>query len=179
MTLWTQQRVDQLSALWADGLTGSEIARALGVGFSRSAVIGKAHRLRLAARRERGWDEVARSRNWMQRKVHHRQRQERRAKGKQPKPRQPKPPVFKPDAADIAVGAWNALPGTEPIGIMDLTSSTCRWPIGDPKQPGFGFCGAAPVAGSSYCATHRHRSLRRTDASVTMAKEDLRTPVVN
>lgn len=32
---------------------------------------------------------------------------------------------------------------------------TCKWPIGDPKQPGFGFCGEHPHDGETYCATHR------------------------
>lgn len=32
----------------------------------------------------------------------------------------------------------------------------CRWPIGDPKLPGFMFCGEERGMGSSYCDDH-HR----------------------
>ncbi len=31
---------------------------------------------------------------------------------------------------------------------------TCMWPVGDPKQPDFHFCGAAVEVGRPYCATH-------------------------
>ena len=47
--LWTQDRVDGLMRLWAEGKSASQIAVELG-GISRNAVIGKAHRLRLPAR---------------------------------------------------------------------------------------------------------------------------------
>jgi GcrA cell cycle regulator len=46
---WTEERIDRLKAMWADGATASQIAEDLG-GVSRNAVIGKAHRLGLEAR---------------------------------------------------------------------------------------------------------------------------------
>jgi len=46
---WTEERIDRLKAMWADGSTASQIADELG-GVSRNAVIGKAHRLGLEAR---------------------------------------------------------------------------------------------------------------------------------
>ncbi len=46
---WTDERIDQLKAMWEKGLTASQIAEDLG-GVSRNAVIGKAHRLGLQAR---------------------------------------------------------------------------------------------------------------------------------
>ena len=46
---WTDERIDRLKALWTEGNTASQIADDLG-GVSRNAVIGKAHRLGLAAR---------------------------------------------------------------------------------------------------------------------------------
>jgi len=46
---WTDERIDQLKALWQKGLTASQIAEDLG-GVSRNAVIGKAHRLGLQSR---------------------------------------------------------------------------------------------------------------------------------
>ena len=38
--------------------------------------------------------------------------------------------------------------------LTDLSSQTCRWPIGDPKHDDFHFCGATVVPGKSYCAEH-------------------------
>ena len=46
---WTEERIDRLKAMWADGATASQIADELG-GVSRNAVIGKAHRLGLEQR---------------------------------------------------------------------------------------------------------------------------------
>src|SRR4030095_8171494 len=46
---WTEERIERLKAMWAQGATASQIAAELG-GVSRNAVIGKAHRLGLEAR---------------------------------------------------------------------------------------------------------------------------------
>ena len=46
---WTDERIERLRTLWMEGNTASQIADDLG-GVSRNAVIGKAHRLGLAAR---------------------------------------------------------------------------------------------------------------------------------
>src|SRR5205823_4171976 len=46
---WTDERVEHLKKLWADGLSASQIAAELG-GITRNAVIGKVHRLGLSGR---------------------------------------------------------------------------------------------------------------------------------
>jgi len=46
---WTDERVERLKALWADGLSASQCAKILG-GVSRSAVVGKIFRLGLTGR---------------------------------------------------------------------------------------------------------------------------------
>ena len=46
---WTDERIDRLKTMWAEGSTASHIAELLG-GVSRNAVIGKAHRLGLESR---------------------------------------------------------------------------------------------------------------------------------
>lgn len=46
---WTADKVEQLKQLWAEGKSASEIGRI--VGMSRNAVIGKAHRIGVPARR--------------------------------------------------------------------------------------------------------------------------------
>lgn len=55
MSAWTDQAVDRLKVLWAEGKSASQIMNALngefrGSGFSRSSVIGKVHRLGLTGR---------------------------------------------------------------------------------------------------------------------------------
>ena len=46
---WTDERIERLKKMWANGATASQIADELG-GVSRNAVIGKAHRLGLEQR---------------------------------------------------------------------------------------------------------------------------------
>src|SRR6188508_2837178 len=46
---WTDERVELLKKLWADGLSASQIATELG-NVTRNAVIGKVHRLGLSGR---------------------------------------------------------------------------------------------------------------------------------
>jgi hypothetical protein len=50
MTLsWNDQRVERLTELWREGVSASQIAKALGLG--RNAVLGKARHLKLQARK--------------------------------------------------------------------------------------------------------------------------------
>ncbi|WP_299361030.1 GcrA family cell cycle regulator [uncultured Paracoccus sp.] len=48
---WTDERVETLKRMWAEGLSASQIAKDLG-GVTRNAVIGKVHRLGLSNRTE-------------------------------------------------------------------------------------------------------------------------------
>jgi GcrA cell cycle regulator len=51
-------------------------------------------------------------------------------------------------------------PPSEPIrkpqcSLFELTEDACRWPIGDPGQSGFAFCGEETAAiGLPYCPAH-------------------------
>ena len=38
--------------------------------------------------------------------------------------------------------------------LATLEQNDCRWPIGDPKDPAFHFCGAHKLAGRPYCQEH-------------------------
>ena len=44
---WTDERIARLARLWSEGISAAGIARALGDGISRSAVLGKLQRLGL------------------------------------------------------------------------------------------------------------------------------------
>ena len=63
------------------------------------------------------------------------------------------------------------IPMNERKYIQTLTESCCRWPIGDPQQPDFHFCGKKKVAGLPYCEVHARRAFqppqpRRRDREV-------------
>jgi len=45
-------------------------------------------------------------------------------------------------------------PMDEGATIFSLTASTCRWPIGDPVDLGFHFCGANSNVAAPYCDYH-------------------------
>jgi hypothetical protein len=40
------------------------------------------------------------------------------------------------------------------ITTMDLTIDTCRWPLGDPADTDFHYCGELPLVRNPYCEMH-------------------------
>ena len=40
------------------------------------------------------------------------------------------------------------------IPLTELKTNSCRWPLGDPTDPDFSFCGKEAVPGKPYCAAH-------------------------
>jgi GcrA cell cycle regulator len=46
--------------------------------------------------------------------------------------------------------------------LLLLTPTTCRWPIGDPQEPGFRFCMTKHLPGSPYCPEHYARAFSRS-----------------
>ena len=53
---WTDDRIASLKQMWADGATAAAIAERLG-GLSRSAVLGKIHRLRPSVAKKKVYEE--------------------------------------------------------------------------------------------------------------------------
>ena len=47
---WTDERIATLKKMWKDGHSAADIAKKLGEGVTRNAVIGKAHRMGLSGR---------------------------------------------------------------------------------------------------------------------------------
>jgi GcrA cell cycle regulator len=41
-----------------------------------------------------------------------------------------------------------------PLPLIELEEHHCRWPLGDPREPDFGFCARARIAGMPYCPGH-------------------------
>lgn len=42
----------------------------------------------------------------------------------------------------------------QPKTVATLETNDCRWPIGDPREADFHFCGAQQVPGRPYCELH-------------------------
>lgn len=124
---WTDERVTLLKKLWGEGRTAAEIARSLGGGFTRNAVIGKAHRLKLSSRIS-PVSSAPKVKPANTQRVH-----------------APKVKTAPPLPVKIDV---------KRIKFIDLKERMCRWPLGDPQEPDFAFCGCAAVPGLPYCADH-------------------------
>ena len=56
-----------------------------------------------------------------------------------------------------------------PLKIMlrdvEWSRNRCCWPIGDPKLPGFSFCGTAIIPGRPYCEEHSNLAYTNTRES--------------
>jgi len=143
---WNEERIEALTKMWRDGLSASQVARQLG-GVSRSAVIGKVHRLGIAGRdaptRPLGGRPATRVRASAGgvRRAH--------------SPRAPHEQAISIPRVAFEVGATAT--------IHSLTSHACRWPIGEPDQAGFGFCGRLRTGHPSYCAGHAPMATRRRE----------------
>ncbi len=137
---WTGTRTERLKKLWADGHSASGIAALLGE-VTRNAVIGKVHRLGLAGR-------ATTSRKPRPRRTSPRRNGAGRVELRRQPPRLPARPM-PPDDLPPA-------PAALMLSVARLTDATCHWPIGDPRAPGFGFCGAKTASGRQpYCAHHQ------------------------
>jgi len=181
---WTDERIERLKKMWADGATASQIADELG-GVSRNAVIGKAHRLGLEQRPS---------------PVKHEEKEKKAAPAApKPAPRQDgptlrtapapppsdptKPPVVNRSSPEmqyrsigpggfIRQGPGDQQPPIPPApprrlvpakpspevadktSLLELNDRICKWPIGHPGEPDFHFCGAAANPGFPYCVQH-------------------------
>ncbi|MBL7045751.1 MAG: global cell cycle regulator GcrA-like protein [Parcubacteria group bacterium] len=51
-------------------------------------------------------------------------------------------------------------PADQGATIFSLTARTCRWPIGDPRDTDFHFCGADSKTGQPYCDYHAAMAYR-------------------
>ena len=131
---WTQEREEKLKELWKKGHTASQIAEILG-GTTRNAVIGKAHRLKLAARAASKTSRIVKKESSENNKNKDEKFVSRKAR-------------FKSLILDK-----NFEPES-PKSLEQLDDKDCRWPIGHPDEKNFYFCGRTPVEGFSYCKLH-------------------------
>lgn len=140
---WPLEATDAMVELWKSGASAAEVSRALrqrfGLSFSRSAVLGKVHRLGIT-----------------------------RPSAQTPKAARVRPPAavsavyvrvaarYAAEQAARAAAAAKPAPET-PRGahtILSIKSGMCKWPIGDPKDADFSLCGESSFQGGVYCARH-------------------------
>jgi GcrA cell cycle regulator len=179
---WTDERVETLKRMWAEGQSASQIAKELG-GVTRNAVIGKVHRLGLS-NRVGGKDEdevemmpdpapAATATPRAPEPTPITARAAPAADRPAPPPGgatitplpvrkaiipagQPLPP--QPSANEISPEALASVREVEKkarkLTLMELTERTCKWPIGDPATADFWFCGLPAQPGKPYCEAH-------------------------
>lgn len=126
---WSEERLVLGARLWAEGHRAGYIARQIGV--TRNAFLGKAHRLNW----QRGTPLVPTPGPKVKPS----------AKGK---PRVAKP---KPERTVPVKPKWG-------YRLMDLTPTTCRWPVGGSGASTL-FCGDAVATDSVYCEEHRGKGI--------------------
>lgn len=61
------------------------------------------------------------------------------------------------------------------ISILELTEKTCRWPIGDPKDPNFGYCGLTVHPNFPYCPGHVVMAFQSSRKDGKKVANDVRT----
>jgi len=139
---WNDDTIGRLRVLWAEGHRTAEIGRRIGV--SKNAVVGKSHRLNLAARpspiRKGGPGQTTRPR---------RLRCPSLAE-LQGSPQQTS--IMR--LAPAATGTASAPVTAKPIRTPHLGNQSCCWPIGEPGTRGFRFCDVTNEAGKPYCPEH-------------------------
>jgi GcrA cell cycle regulator len=136
---WTLERTERLIALTKAGCSGSVIAAKLGV--SRNSVIGKISRLGM---------QLGNCRNGMRQSLQSELRKPNRpSPNKRRKVQVKSKPVF--EKAPIPVPT---IDDVARVTFPELEAHHCKYPIGDPRQSGFGFCGLERIPGSPYCMPH-------------------------
>jgi GcrA cell cycle regulator len=129
--------------LWEAGRSASEIGRLLGV--SKNSVVGKAHRMKLKARPS----PIKRGSTPQVRRV-------AVAPIARPAAQAPAAP---PKAVETRVPAQAPAPrAARAVARTNGKGPNCLWPIGDPGDQDFHFCGAPAVPGKPYCDEHCARA---------------------
>ncbi|MGJ8527781.1 GcrA family cell cycle regulator [Maritalea sp.] len=176
---WTDERVATLKKLWMEGLSASQIAGELGEGVTRNAVIGKVHRLKLSGRAKPA-PSAPRARKPRATST---ASTPRRPSGgsvsgttsSAPRRRTVHAPVSGANAlqmsaetdanVELAIAQESEIfiPVEERVTLLQLNEVTCKWPIGDPLNDDFHFCGRDSDEGKPYCEFHSKRAYHQLD----------------
>ena len=179
---WNDDRTAMVIKLQADGLSASQIAAELG-GVTRSGVLGKLNRMGLNGKyaRSPGGEHPPILRKPRVRRVPGSEIQPRKGglrslgleqipAGNRESANRAKRAQRLADAEQLRQQfACNEIIDLTPeqsatkCTLMELNGHTCRWPLGNPQQADFKFCGAKPYSNGRdypYCAAHCRRAYR-------------------
>lgn len=153
---WTPERSKTAADMWTNGATGGAIAKLFGI--SRSAAIGKIHRLNLPKRMSPISSPKQKASSRLKR-ANMENKPRTKAKPLKPtvakhNPQTPPHDLLKPDNRALKSEAWMPLPGSVPVGLMERTG--CAYPTcsGDRGTP-WVFCNLPVEHGKPYCEGHR------------------------
>ena len=170
---WTDKMVEDLKIMWKQGLTTGEIGKRLGV--SKNSIVGKVHRLQLDARPSpiKKKDEISDEKTQEQttaladEKAPAKDKEDNKSAVKAKPAAKSAAPAAETKAEPAPAKIVKALEKTfvsKPAApaktyngnakLTDLDNHTCRWPIGDPKDENFHFCGRKIRMGQTYCEEH-------------------------
>ena len=133
---WNDSNVARLRELWDQGLPTAQIGKLL--GFTKNAVVGKAHRIGL----ERRPSPIRRT----------------AVKPDRKKARSPIIPklnfeIAKKEETAIPISQQNFQPVVKNLFTKNLKRG-CEWPEGHPDESDFKFCGKERFEDKPYCINH-------------------------
>lgn len=136
---WTEEMIDNLKKMWTEGLTTNEIAKKLGV--SKNSIVGKVHRLNLKARPSpiKKKEETTSVNN---------------SSTVDDSGKSSSKIIKKISITPVNISSSNEIRQDSCLKLTQLDNHTCRWPIGDPRDDNFCFCGKAVRGGQTYCEEH-------------------------
>ena len=131
---WNQQKVEDLKKLWNDGVATSRIGEQL--GFTKNAVIGKAFRLGLE-RRQNSRKKISQPASFSSTTLY------RETSTSSSSISVKKDPIRRREKFSFKKSI---------VGTGNFRS--CQWPIGDPLEDGFHYCGGQNIPTKPYCIEH-------------------------
>ena len=133
---WNEENVSRLKELWDQGLPTAQIGKLL--GFTKNAVVGKAHRIGLERRpspirRTAVKPDRKKARSPVMPKLNFEQNSQEEKKYS------PTVQTFQPSFKDI---------------LITKNKRGCEWPIGHPDENDFHFCNKERFEDKPYCLNH-------------------------
>ncbi len=149
--IWTDEAVEELKKMWDKGMTTGQIAKALNV--TKNSIIGKVHRLCLTARPS-PIKKSATSKNISKTiKSDVNSSQETNEKSSKKLSKNVSDIPLKDEEKSTLAKDISSIEETN-IPLIKLDNHTCRWPLGDPRDDDFCFCGKRVKTGQTYCEEH-------------------------
>ncbi len=150
---WTDERIATLKKMWKEGKSAAEIAKTLGKGVTRNAVIGKAHRMGLSGRPSPIKKSATPKKEVAPKKTAAKPTRSKKTAAPAAAPTNKSSAPAK-EVEDIKIFEKDVVPPGGGVALLDLTERMCKWPIGDPREDDFTFCGLPIRPGTPYCPEH-------------------------